>query len=65
MYIAIIITIANYRCRMNKHSSRCRLCFESSGPAPLISKLTQRYPTAANKMSVDLSDRLHSHLPCP
>ena len=34
---------------MNKHSSRCRLCFESSDPAPLISKLTQRCPPAANK----------------
>ena len=37
------------RCRINKHSSRCRLCFESSDPAPLISKLTQIYPAAANK----------------
>ena len=38
-----------YRCRINKHSSRCRLCFDSSGSAPLISKLTQIYSTAANK----------------
>ena len=38
----------SYRCRTNKHSSRCRLCFESSDPAPLISKLTQRCPAAAN-----------------
>ena len=38
-----------YRCRINQHSSRCRQCFESSDPAPPISKLTQRYPAAANK----------------
>ena len=38
-----------YRCRINTHSSRCRLCFESSDPAPLISKLTQRCPAAANQ----------------
>ena len=33
---------------MNKHSSRCRLCFESSDPASRISKLMQRYPAEAN-----------------
>ena len=38
-----------YRCQINKHSSRCRLCIESSDPAPLISKLTQRCPAAANQ----------------
>ena len=38
-----------YRCLMNKHSSRCGLCLESSDPAPRISKLTQRYPAAADK----------------
>ena len=37
-----------YRCLWNKHSSRCRLCFQSPDPAALISMLTQRYPTAAN-----------------
>ena len=41
--------VYTYRCRINKHSSRCRLCFESTDPAPLISKLTQIYPAAANK----------------
>ena len=39
----------SYRCRINKRSSRCRLRFESSGPAPRISKLTQRYPAAAHR----------------
>ena len=39
----------SYRCRMNKHSYRCRLWFESSDPAPLISKLTRICPAAANK----------------
>ena len=38
-----------YRCLWNKHSSRCRWCFLCPDPAPLISKLTPRYPTAANK----------------
>ena len=37
-----------YRCLWNKHSSRCRWCFQCPDPAPLISKLTPRYPTAAN-----------------
>ena len=41
-----------YRCRINEHSSRCCLCFESSDPAPLISRLTQRYPAAANKHDI-------------
>ena len=38
-----------YRYRINKHSSRCRQYYESSDTAPLISKLTQRYPAAANE----------------
>ena len=54
-----INTYYYYRCRINKHSSRCRLCFESSDPAPLISKLKQIYPAAANKVSVYLSDRVY------
>ena len=39
----------SYRCLWHKHSSGCRLCFQSPDPAPLISKLAQRYTTAANK----------------
>ena len=46
-----------YRCRINKHSSRCRQCFESSDPAPPISNFMQRYPQQLTKVSVYLSDR--------
>ena len=65
LYHMILCCVMLYRCRINKHSSRCRLCFESFDPAPLISKFTQRYPAAANTNECLLSDRLHSHLPCP
>ena len=35
-------------------------------PAPLISKLTPRYPTAANKDEcLYITDRLHSPCACP
>ena len=38
-----------YWCLWNKHSSRWRWCFQCPDPAPLISKLMERCPTAANK----------------
>ena len=50
MYVYIYI-YSNmwYRCLWNKHSSRCRACFLCPDPATLISKLTPRHPTAANR----------------
>ena len=49
IYTYIYIYIYIYRCRINQHSSRRRLYFGRSGKVPLISKLTQGYPAAANK----------------
>ena len=40
----------SYWCLWNKHSSRWRWClFQCPDPAPLISKLAERCPTAANQ----------------
>ena len=46
-------------CEIN--TSRCRLCFQRPDPAPLISKLTPRYPAAADKTSVFISQTNCTH----